>query len=46
MYGGLLHRDRWDGVVILRAESTQHIEDLACLAHGLANIMEGIGKVF
>ena len=43
---GLLRRDRRDGVAILPAQATQHIEDLACVAHGLANITEGVGKVF
>lgn len=42
----LLHRDRQDGMPILRAQAAPHIEDLACLAHGLANITEGVGKVF
>ena len=43
---GLLRHDRWDGVAILRAQAALHIEDLACLTHGLANITEGVGKVF
>jgi hypothetical protein len=45
-YGGLLRRDRRDGVAILRAQAAQHIEDLACLAHWLANITKGVGKMF
>ena len=41
----LPRRDRRDGVTVLGAEATQHVEHLANLAHRLANIAETIGEL-
>ena len=41
----LPRRDRRDGVTVLGAEATQHVEHLANLAHWLANFTETIGEL-
>ena len=41
----LLRRDRRDGMTILGAEATQHVQDLARLTNRLADVAEGISKL-
>lgn len=41
LFGG----DGWNGVVVLRAEAAQHVQDLASLADRLPDIMESVGQL-
>ena len=41
----LARGDRWDRVAVLGTEPAQHVEDLARLAHRLADVVESIGEL-
>ena len=41
----VLGGDHRDGVLILGGETTEHVEDLGRLAHGLADIVQGVGEL-
>jgi hypothetical protein len=44
--GRVFGDDHWNGVVVFGAETTEHIENLGRLMHGLTDVAQGIGELF
>lgn len=41
----LLCPDHWDGVLVLGAEAALHVQDLAGLTNGLANVAKSVSNM-